>query len=193
MKKIFPRLLILTFAYLLGGCAYTTQTTRLTPEVIVAPSDRGNGFTVSVSVADERANRSLGHRGDAYGRGAEIRTDDDVAMVVKNEIVKGLQSKGFKVSGENPGASLSIEVRLLEYSTSTGLFTGGVHINAALKANANRGGANYSKLYRSDKEERVSFVPSASTNEAWINQGLANAIQQILADDELLKFLATKG
>lgn len=184
---VLPFALAALFA---SGCAYTAQSVRLAPASLIAPSDRGQSIAISVKVIDERPSQSLGNRGDAYGKGAEIRTDDDLASLVAAELKRGLAAKNFALS-DGAATSLFAEVRLLEYSTSTGLFTGGVHIRAAIKVRATApGGKTHEKLYRSDREERVAVVPTAEKNEAWINRGLSEVIEQIFDDDQLLNLLA---
>lgn len=175
-----------------SGCAYSPQTVTLAPATLIAPSDRGHGVSVSVSVTDERPSKKIGQRSDAYGMGAEIRSEDDIAAVVAAEITRGLLAKGFQTTSTEPGAAakLIVEVRLLEYDTSAGFFTGGVHLRSALKARATSGTLAYEKLYRSEKEERVAVVPTAETNAAWINRSLSEVLQQLFSDDALLDFLA---
>ena len=40
------------------------------------------------------------------------------------------------------------------------------------------------------KEERIIIVPTAGTNEKWINQALSETLNKLLTDSELLAFLA---
>lgn len=181
-------------ALLATGCAYSPQTVRLAPATLIAPSDRGQGVGVLVKVEDERPSRKIGQRSDAYGMGAEIRSDDDLAAIVSAEIKRGLVAKGFRTaaSAAEGQAVLALEIRLLEYDTSAGIFTGGVHLRSALKAEASKDGNVYEKLYRSEREERVAIVPTAETNAAWINRSLADVLQQLFSDDVLLGTLAGK-
>jgi uncharacterized lipoprotein YajG len=191
----FPFSLLLAGIVLLGaGCAYSPQQIKLAPAALIAPSDRGQGIVVAVEVTDERPSKKIGQRSDAYGMGAEITSHDDIAAVVAAEIKRGLIAKGYRVAkpGDKGAASLQVEIRLLEYGTSTGFFTGGIHLRSALKAEANHGGHVYEKLYRSEREERVAIVPTAETNAQWINRSLAEAIQQLFADAALLDFLSAK-
>lgn len=191
MRTPFFLVLISLAAAFSTGCAYSPQTVRLAPATLIAPSDRGHGVSVSVSVTDERPSQKIGQRSDAYGMGAEIRSDDNIAAIVADEINRGLLAKGFQTAaGSGSAAKLIVEVRLLEYDTSTGFFTGGVHLRSAVKARATAGTLTYEKLYRSEKEERVAVVPTAETNAAWINRSLSEVLQQLFSDDALLDFLA---
>jgi uncharacterized lipoprotein YajG len=187
-------LALLTFCALFAGCAFNPQTATITPTVAVMASSEGRGVTVGVRVVDERPSKSLGRRGTAYGAAAEITAAQDIATIVQNEIIEGLQKKGFSASDYSDSANpkLSVEVRLLEYSTSQGFWTGGVHIKGALKAIAVNSGKTYEKIYRTDQEERVVVVPTAETNEKWINEALSEVLRQLLDDHGLIAFLAAE-
>lgn len=176
----------------LGGCAFTPQQANLAPIVSIASSNEGNNVTVAVRVLDERLSKTLGRRGTAYGAAAEITAAQDVAVVVQKHILAGLREKGFNPVdyAEAKDPSLTVEVRLLEYSTSTGFWTGGVHIKGAVKAIAVRGGANYERMYRTEKEERVVVVPTAEMNEQWLNTALSNVLHEMFEDVGLFRFLA---
>jgi len=88
---------------------------------------------------------------------------------------------------------MTAEIRAFEYSTSTGFWTGGVHINGAFKVRATRGGRTFKKIYRITKEERGVFVPDAETNEKWINAALGELLSQVVNDSELIQFLVGRS
>lgn len=182
---------IVAVALLLSGCAFNRQTANLSPTVTVMDSQEGHDVKVFVTVTDERPSKSLGRRGTGYGAAAEITAAQDVAVTVKEKVTTGLKKRGFEVV-EDVGAanaSFAIEVRLLEYSTSSGFWTGGVHVKGALKGLVTKNGKTYEKMYRSEKEERVMVVPTAETNEKWINNALSAVLQEMADDSGLLMFL----
>jgi uncharacterized lipoprotein YajG len=183
---------VLSSLALLMGCAFTPQKAALAPTVNVMQSSEGQGTTVAVRVVDERPSKSLGRRGTAYGAAAEITSEQDVATVVYAQIADGLKKKGFTVVDYKTDAdpTLSIELRLLEYSTSQGFWTGGVQVQGAMKAVAKRKGKEYEQMYRIDNKERVVVVPTAKTNEGWINAALGEIIGQLFNDKGLFGFLA---
>lgn len=112
-------------------------------------------------------------------------------MVVTRELKKGDQSKGFTISDSHDADNLlTVEIRGLADSTSTGFFTGGVHIKGAFKGLAKSAGTKMQKMYRYEKEERVIIVPTAETNEEWINQALTETLTKLLDDPEMLAFLS---
>lgn len=186
-------LLAIVFGAVLQGCAFNPQQANLAPRVSVQASAEGKNISVAVRVLDERPSKSLGRRGTAYGGAAEITAGQDLAVVVQQTVVEALAKKGFKPVEFAPGVQtkLTVEVRLLEYSTSQGFWTGGVHVKGALKALAQKPSDNFEKVYRVEKEERVVVVPTAESNEALINQALSDLLGQVVDDVGLLKFLAS--
>jgi len=186
--------ILLVLPILLSGCVFSPQTVKLAPTISVAETALGSGLTVAVTVVDERPDQVIGKRG-VGGAGADIKSAEKVDVVVQNSIVAGLKRKGFNVvgTGEAAGANLAVEVRFLQYSLSTGFWSGGVNVKVALKAVASRNGKSYDHLYRIDHEQRVQLAPSAETNEKWINDALSQAIQQLLDDGALIGTLSQKG
>jgi uncharacterized lipoprotein YajG len=189
MKKMF---VVLPVLVVLFGCAFNRQQVNFSPTTNVMSSDLGKNVTVAVRVVDERPSKSLGRRGAGYGPAAEITEAQDLAVVVQQQLIDGLRKKGFNPVDydEKKKPRLTVEVRLLEYSTSQGFWTGGVHIKGALKAVAVRDSNNYERLYRTEKEERIVIVPTANTNEQWINAALNDVLSQLLEEEGLFRFLA---
>jgi len=189
------KLLILALCAFVSGCAFNPQKANVAPTVAVMASNEGKGVSVAVRVVDERPSKSLGRRGTAYGAAAEITSVQEISFIVQREIGDALKKKGYSVVnyGDTLNPRLSVEVRLLQYSTSQGFWTGGVQIQSALKANATNGLRTYEKMYRSEKEERVMVIPTAETNERWINDALSDVLNQLLNDSSLFSVLQNGG
>ncbi len=183
-----PMMICLTFA----ACAYTPQNTVIDPEIDLVESNEGHGNTVLVKVVDERADKVLGHRGNAYGKGAEITTEQDLESLIREELLHGLAKKGFNPisCGVDNQPNLKVEIRLFKYTTSTGFWTGGIHTKAALKVLANYKGYNYEKMYRVDNEDRVAVVPTAEANQEYLNKLMTDILLELLEDRELIVTLA---
>ncbi|APG05921.1 hypothetical protein BJI69_19785 [Luteibacter rhizovicinus DSM 16549] len=189
MQKLALGLMIL----LLSGCAYNKQMVTLNPTVNVPKSVVGSGVTVALKVVDDRANTSLGHRGNVYGAAAEITTNQDIALLVQDRIRKGLEDQGYRVvaGGASADRQLSFELRDLTYSTSQGFWTGGIEIAGALKTVGRSGSSSYEQLYRVDDKQRVVVVPTAETNAVWMNTALSELLQKVFSDTALDHFLTT--
>lgn len=181
--------IVVALTALLQACAFNSQQVRLAPAPIVAPSALGQGVELAIEVVDERPSQSLGRRGSGFGPAAEITTEQDVAAVVRDAVVDGMRKHGFAIAAGAAPAQLKVELRLLEYSTSQGFWTGGIQVQAALKAIATREGRRFEQVYRSDNENRVVLVPTAGTNEEWINAGLSDVLGKLMSDPALLEAL----
>ena len=190
--KLATLLCISAFA---TGCAFTPQTVLIEPEVVVAESNTGAGKTIHVYVVDERTNTELGRRGTGAMSGAAITTEQDVADVFATTIVDGLGKRGFDAvavtSAQNEAgtATLRVDIRSIEYETSMGFWTGGVHVRGAMKGTASRDSETYDKLYRVDEEKRVMVVPGADANAQQINATVSAVIQELFNDVALFEFL----
>jgi len=185
--------LALSFVCLMfTGCAFNAQKATFNPIVNVASSNAGKGSQVGLKVDDERPSSSLGHRGNAYGAAAEITTDQDLAALIREKVASGLTKEGYQVVNylQSSGARLTLELRDLKYSTSTGFWTGGVDVDGAIKAIGSNDGDTYEKLYRTDKKSRVVVVPTAGTNEQWLNEALSDLLRQVFEDPELAALLS---
>jgi uncharacterized lipoprotein len=192
MKNMYRPLLLLTAALLLGACAFTPQKVTLQPMLSVTGSEIGKGKLISLRVVDERPKQVLGHRGTAYGAAAEITTDQDVSEVVRNKVSEGLRANGFDVvTGANSLFSMKVEIRLIEYTTSQGMWTGGIHTKAALKVICKNGTREYENIYRQENEERIMVVPTAERNEEFINKVVSQTLDKIFQDAELMRFLTS--
>lgn len=189
MKRILFAALV---AASVSGCAFNAQTVNLHPTIATPHSAEGQGVSVAVHVVDERASQSLGHRGGAGGAAAEITTDSDVKAIVLEQVIRALQDQGFTVLGPTAqgNANLTVEVRLLQYSTSVGFWTGGIQIEATLEARAEKAGKSFEQMYRVKNEQRVVVVPTADKNAEWINASLGDVITKLVTDQKLLAFLS---
>lgn len=187
--KILSALLVMLVG---SSCAYVAQKVEIDPVVNVDSENIGLGKKIVVSVKDERPDDLIGHRGAAFGKAAKIQTDVNMVQVFENKIIQGLQVKGFMPmteTGESE-AQLNVEIRLVEYSTSTGFWTGGVQTKSAIKVYAYNGEKSFEKLYRIEKEKRVVIVPTADANEKMINEIIASVLEEMFNDRNLLDFLA---
>lgn len=195
LKAIRMALMLFTIA-MVTGCAFSAQTVVIEPTVEVTPSNMGEGHNVGVYVVDERTSTEIGRRGTGAMRGAAITTEQDIATVFSDAIVENLAAMGFEATAVmSPEASVSgtllrVDIRSIEYETSMGFWTGGVHSRGAMKGTATREARSYDQLYRVDDEKRVMVVPGASKNSQLINTTVSALLQEMFNDVALFQFLA---
>lgn len=193
MMNVDRRIFFLLIGLLaLNACAFTPQQALLAPKIQIAETNIGLGTEIALRIVDERADKTIGHRGGAYFKGAKITSEQDVPALINEKVIEGLRKKGFRpvVYQKEFPKSLKVEIRLLQYSTSTGFWTGGIHMKSTLKAVAKKDGKEYENIYRVDNEKRVFFVPGSSKNEQIINQAISEVLQKLFQDQELISFLA---
>ena len=174
------------------GCAFRSQTVTLEPSVDVSSQSIGNQQTIVVQVVDERTNTELGRRGNGALRGAAIKTDADIEAVFSESIINNLRTMGYNaVPADTPGTGvvMRVDVRSIEYETSSGFFTGGVHARGAMKVTATRNQTSYDRLYRVDEEKRTVVVPGANANSRQINTTVSALIQELFDDPALFDFI----
>lgn len=189
---------LLFTAVLMTSCAFTPQTVVLEPTLNVAPSDLGKGHTVAVYVVDERVSTEIGRRGTGAMRGAAITATNDMVSVFRDAIVQNMEKLGFDAmaiqtfeESTSEPMVLRVDIRAVNYETSMGFWTGGVHVRGALKTTATdtQSLRTYEQLYRVDDEERVVVVPGADSNAQMINTAISALLQKLFDDVELIKFL----
>jgi len=187
---------LLFTAALASGCALTPQTVVLEPTLEVASSDLGKGHGVAVYVVDERTSTEIGRRGTGAMRGAAITATNDMASVFSESIVQNMGKLGFDVKAVHSLAEckdepmvLRVDIRALEYDTSMGFWTGGVHVRGVIKATATQEAETYEQLYRVDDEKRVMVVPGADKNAQMINTAMSALLQKLFDDVALMQFL----
>lgn len=187
--------LLAALVCLTSGCAFTPQDVDIAPTLDLVESNVGNGVTVYVVVADERADSLIGHRGSAYGKAAKISNEQDISKIFCDAIVDGLKKYSFNptVDDSEQTRGLNVQVRLIKYETSIGFWTGGIHTKAAVKVVASNNGEKYEKMYRVEDEKRILFVPGAKENTALINEIVSDVIVDIFVDEKLIAFLANSN
>lgn len=183
-------LLVAALWLAMSACAYSKQRVALTAADIkpVECAHNGQGKAISLSVADEREDVELGRRGGTYGAGAAISADGDVIETLKRGLHSGFKNCGFNVLSfdDSSASKVVVELRHLNYSTSVGFWSGGIHVKAAAKVRVpKRDDTEWSKIIREEKEVRRAFVPTKSKNAEWINEVFNELIKDIISDNEL--------
>jgi uncharacterized lipoprotein YajG len=181
----------LVVASWLAGCAWVSQTATLRLEPRTLPSKVGQGQTVAVRVLDRRPTHTIGYRG-LDSKNAAITTDQNVADLFQQKLLQSLASKGFTTIPYDgaPGRLLMVEVRKIEYTTDMDFWKGIVQTEAELVASMVKDGVKFEQVYLAERQETAMEAPSAKTNERLINAAASGALQKLLEDERLLRFMA---
>jgi len=181
---------ILALAVLLSaGCALSPQTLVITPAISVSGENIGNGRTVKVTATDARTSEVIGSRGGVYDKTSVVRTGNDIADALRRETLRGLQAQGF-VDGGNE-AAIQVRVRLTElaYVVPPGAVATSADLRVVLEVTSERGGARHTATYRSEVNRRFPVAPTATQNEAWLNELVGETLQRFFTDTRMRAFL----
>ena len=174
---------------LLPGCALSPQRVTLTPSVTVAAEDIGQGRTVKVLATDARSNDLVGTRGGIYGKTSVIRTGNDVAAEIRQQLLTGLRAQGFVDGGNEAAIQVRATIKDLSYRVPEGAVATSADMAVTLEVVAERGGARHTSTYRSEMNRRFPVSPSETQNEAWLNELLGDTLQRFFVDAKMRAFL----
>lgn len=177
---------------LLSGCAVTPETAHLEPHLKVQPDDFGHGASVTLRVLDLRESPTLGNRGFAGHRSADITPDVELSATVAQRLGQALSQEGFVVRVVNdPSSDLKVEIRGFRYQIAQGFFVNKNQVDAVFYVLATRGKSQYEHVYRASVEQGSQVALTADNNTAMLNDALSDVLSQICIDDGLLHTLAT--
>ena len=192
------RVLRLTVPTLVGvlvigaaGCQMTAQTVRLDPPVKLQPGEDASGTVVGLAVIDIRGDQQLGTIEDATGTTFPVRTAEGSAAAINQRVSEALTRKGFKVkplSDDDP-ASLVVELRELRYGSKKDRYDWGLSLGASVSAKAKNGLETYARTFNLAQEKGMGRPPTEKDSTYWVNEGVAQALDDMLNDAELLNML----
>ena len=181
-------------ATILGGCAFATQEPiHVKPDLVAAQNSVGGGKGVFIEVSDERPSKNLGTRG-VRGVGSELTVTDDFTATVRGSLAEGLKDRGFAPSTSMPADArvLRVEIRDLTYKADMGFWAGTLNVDCAMKAICQIGQSRpFEKLFRGEHQESIQVVQGADANTKYVNDAVSKAVNELLADAELVHCLAS--
>lgn len=181
----------ITLAALLAGCALSPQKITIEPAAEIEDANIGANTPVQVSASDLRDSEAFGSRGGVYPETSLIRPENNLVESLRAEVARGLQSQGF--NAYNPGEDatrLEVQIEEFSYIPEEGSVVKKVEVTAVLKAVAERGNTTHTGRYQSKVTHQQPITPSASRNAEILNDVLNRSLNRLLADEELLAFLA---
>ena len=192
MRKILKTVLLFACCAGFYACNVLPQNLKLAPNVSIPESSRGMDQTITVKVVDERGEGVLGHTSAASFSGrADITTNEDLATIIEDEIIKGLSKKGFRARhcslDETP--RLKVVIQTFKYDVIQGVWASRIQSRAVLKAVTVTRGTTHETAYRVENEKKVAFSPDAAKNQVYVNQMLNDVLKVLLEDPQLMNFL----
>lgn len=174
-----------------GGCAISPQTVALRPTISAASANVGQGRSLALSVVDQRSRQLFGTLGGIYSDTATIGPSGDIIGPVRKAVAEALTSEGFKVLPAGSTADLDMRVRIedISYQATGDPIVRKVAIGARVGVDAKRDGRTYSASSQVRESRDVLKAPSPAENETYLNNAVSHALQKLLGDGDLNKFI----
>jgi uncharacterized lipoprotein YajG len=191
-NKLRVASILLSLGAAIQGCAPTPQTVRLTPQVQVPPSDVGKGEVVGLDVADARSDKKVGIIGDEKIKFITVSAEDQSPSAVYRQAADGLTKLGFKVEPASAASDrvLRIELGQLEYQSLKRPFTFDTEAKVAVVAIARNGPARFERTFETEEASTSGSPPSQNEIARTINDQVSKALDDVLADRQLIALLA---
>jgi len=185
-----PLVLGLLVAGVVAACAHGPQPIGLHPAPVVTRSAVGAGIPLAVTVVDRRTDPGATELPSAARARARFPLEGDVTDAVRAALLKGLKAQGFRTDAPEGYPALTVAVTRFDYWVLSGFGTSDIRATVVLEAVARRADASFNVTYKAGNHQRVAVVPRQVDVQDTVNGALAAALQRLLADDQVLRFLA---
>ena len=174
------------------GCTLKPQNVRIDPPVKVNESAVGNGRIIGLGVSDARTEKKLGEVGDPNTKMVDVSVEEDPSAAVYRRLEEALGKLGFSVvpHGDAMERTLQVEMRSLELKSVKTPFTFETELRAALAAHAANGPEYYDRQFNVRTRKDGAAPPFEKDSTMLVNTAISQALEDMLADDQLLELLA---
>ena len=174
------------------GCTLKPQNLRIDPPVKVNESAVGNGRIIGLGVSDARTEKKLGEVGDPNTKMVDVSVEEDPSAAVYRRLEEALGKLGFSVvpHGDAMERTLQVEMRSLELKSVKTPFTFETELRAALAAHAANGPEYYDRQFNVRTRKDGAAPPFEKDSTMLVNTAISQALEDMLADDQLLELLA---
>ena len=190
----------------LAACTHVPQTAALTPAPLLsAPSGaqqakaRATG-PVMVVVLDERSQKLIGRRMDAYGSQAAIHIPPDVDRILATAAVTALRMQGYDArEAMKTGAAFStavfrISLRDLSYDAKNNILLGSeITASAGFRVRISGEGRDFEQFYRGESKSAKIMAMTSEENNRLLTAAIDEALGKIFKDQELQAALLNCG
>ncbi len=179
---------------LLAGCALSPQQIRVDPELTAVELPPGLDRRVALAVTDARPGTALGSRGGIYSDTAAISTGPGFTVSIRDALAARLTGAGYAVTGPDAAAELGMQVQVmaLDYDITAGAPPKKLSVATTLVMTVRDGADEYRGEGKVSRERDVLKNPSATTNEAMVNEVLSMALGDLLGDKRLHAWLQAR-
>ncbi|HEX7811141.1 MAG TPA: YajG family lipoprotein [Burkholderiales bacterium] len=176
----------------LQACSLKPQYLRIDPQQIrIQESQAGAGTTVALQVSDARPIKKLGEVGDPDNKMVDVSVEEDPSPRIYERVKEALTRMGFAVVPYSEGAdpSLKLEIRKLELQSVKTAFTFETELRAEVAAHAARGTSYYDRQFNVRTRKDGAAPPFEKDSTALVNTAISQALEDLLADEQLLTTL----
>ena len=192
MNTKIPYLLaLLALCIAVPGCKLHSESVRFSPELKPRQADIGQGKPLGLSIADTRPDKQVGIVGDPKIEAITVTAEEGSPSLVYQQTAEALTKLGFKVEPASDATerSLRIEIRELQYESLKRPFKYDAKAKVLVGAIARSGAGRYERTYETEETGEYGTPPNQSTISKSINGLLSAAIDDVLADKQLLDVL----
>jgi uncharacterized lipoprotein YajG len=193
MNTKIPYLLaLLALCFAVDGCKLHSETVRFSPELKPRQSDIGQGKPIGLSIADTRPDKQVGIVGDPKIESITVTAEEGSPSLVYQQTADALTKMGFKVepTSDSTERSLRIEIRELQYASLKRPVKYDAKAKVLVGAIARGTGGRYERTYETEETGEYGSPPGQKAISDSINGLLSAAIDDVLADKQLLDVLA---
>jgi len=176
----------------LQGCSLTTQNLRIDPEVKVKEEQIGSGKTIGLQISDARPDKKLGEVGDPDRKMVDVRVDEDPSPAIYERVKQALTRQGFSVEpySETIERKLDIKIQKLELQSVKHPLTFNTELRAEVVAHATNANGYYDRQFNVRTRKEGAAPPYEKDSTALVNTALSQALEDLLADEQLIATLA---
>jgi len=174
------------------GCSLKPQYLHIDPEVKVKEDRIGDGKSIGLRVSDGRTDKKLGEVGDPDRKMVEVMVAEDPGPAIYERVKKALIRLGFSVQpySETMDRTLDIKIHKMELQSVKQPLTFNTELRAEVAAHAVNSTAYYDRQFNVRTRKEGAAPPYEKDSTVLVNTALSQALEDLLADQELLALLA---
>lgn len=174
------------------GCSLKPQYLRIDPEVKVKEAQVGNGTTIGLRISDDRSEKKLGEVGDPDRKMVDVSVEEDPSAAIYQRVRQALTKMGFSVEpySDSMDRTLDIQIRKLELQSVKKPLTFDTELRAEVAAHAVNSTEYYDRQFNVRTRKDGAAPPFEKDSTLLVNTAVSQALEDLLADEELLSLLA---
>ena len=174
------------------GCSLKPQYLRIDPEVKVKEAQVGNGTVIGLRISDERSEKKLGEVGDPDRKMVDVSVEEDPSAAIYQRVKQALTKMGFSVEpySNSMNRTLDIKIRKLELQSVKKPLTFDTELRAEVAAHAVNSNEYYDRQFNVRTRKDGAAPPFEKDSTLLVNTAVSQALEDLLADEELLSLLA---